>query len=91
MWMLLLPPLSALIKLEELNLRDNQITDVAPLAALVNLKTLLLDVNQITDITPLAALVNLEALFVRDNHIAYLIERPPAVQALRQRGVKVYI
>eukprot|EP01051_Picozoa_sp_SAG22_P004799 SAG22_NODE_266_length_13340_cov_257.988445_8_plen_85_part_00 len=51
-------PLSALTSLTELDLYDNQITDIAPpLSALTSLTELRLGENQITDIAPLSAII----------------------------------
>jgi internalin A len=56
-----------------LNLRNNQITDLAPLANLTNLTELDLSKNQITDLSPLANLTNLTELYLWNNHITDLL------------------
>eukprot|EP01044_Picomonas_judraskeda_P005280 COSAG03_NODE_494_length_7432_cov_9.546707_2_plen_306_part_00 len=53
----------------ELDLGDNQITDVAPLASLTALTELDLGNNQITDVAPLASLTALTELDLGDNQI----------------------
>ena len=53
----------------ELNLYEDQITDINPLLALTNLTSLNLSNNQITDITGLSALTNLTSLNLGCNQI----------------------
>ena len=48
--------------LTELDLSDNQISDISPLGNLTSLTSLALYSNQISDISPLASLANLERL-----------------------------
>jgi internalin A len=62
-------PLSALTKLEILQLRDNLITNLTSLSALTNLTKLDLDGNQIMDLRPLRELKRLKILDVRNNFI----------------------
>ena len=64
-----LSPLSGLVNLEALTLRNNRITDLSPLSGLIHLRYLDLEGNQITDATPLAGLTGLERLFLIDNPI----------------------
>jgi len=56
--------------LRRLDLRHNQIADLAPLGGLANLEQLSMDFNQIGDVTPLAGLTNLTGLFLGVNQIA---------------------
>ena len=56
--------------LTELDLRDNQISDITPLTNLTALKVLTLYHNQISDITPLVGLTALTTLFLSSNPIA---------------------
>ncbi len=61
--------LSAMQGLEDLNLSNNQISDIVPLQHLVNLKSLNLALNEIKDINALEQLVNLENLELFYNQI----------------------
>jgi Leucine-rich repeat (LRR) protein len=61
--------LSALFRLEELDLGFNQVSDIAPISALERLKILYLDENQIDDIDPLSSMQHLLALDLSGNHI----------------------
>lgn len=65
-----LAPLSGLVNLEALTLRNNRITDLSPLAGLIKLRYLDLEGNQISDVTPLAGLTGLERLYLIDNPIS---------------------
>ena len=53
----------------ELDLGNNQITDVSPLCSLTNLTSLFLWDNQITDVSPLSSLTNLTELSLGNNQI----------------------
>lgn len=53
--------------IEELNLAENELKDVAPLASLSRLKLVLLNKNQLESAAPLLALLHLERLELRDN------------------------
>lgn len=64
-----LTPLSGLVNLVALTLRNNKITDLTPLAGMSNLRYLDLEGNQITDVSPLAGLTGLERLYLIDNPI----------------------
>ena len=59
-----------LSSLTELDLDDNQISDIKPLESLTNLTQLDLDANQISDIKPLESLTNLTLLFLENNQIS---------------------
>lgn len=59
-----------LVNLTELNLYNNQITDISPLANLSKLKSLNLGNNDISDITPLSSLGNLMVLNLSVNKIS---------------------
>jgi len=61
--------LSSLIKLEELILPRNQISDLLPLKSLSKLRKLVLSFNRINDTTPLASLARLEVLSLHFNGI----------------------
>ena len=61
--------LEYLHNLEELNLKDNRIIDIAPLKDLIQLKVLHLGDNQIKDITHIKNLVNIEKLDLSNNQI----------------------
>jgi internalin A len=61
---------SKLMKLTELNLGANQISDVRPLASLTNLTNLYLGENRISDVRPLASLTNLTDLSLYRNRIS---------------------
>ena len=67
-----LAPLSGLIKLRELDLLWNQISNLAPLSGLTNLRTLHLGENQISDLAPLSGLIKLSQLYLEDNQISDL-------------------
>ena len=56
--------------LTDLNLNNNQISDLKPLATLTNLTELNLGTNQISDLAPLASLSNLNWLNVKCNQIS---------------------
>jgi len=64
-----LTPLSGLVNLVALTLRNNRISDLTPLAGMSNLRYLDLEGNQITDVSPLAGLTGLERLYLIDNPI----------------------
>ena len=53
----------------ELDLCDNDLTDISVLAGLKGLKTLDLGYNNLTDISALAELKGLECLYLRDNKL----------------------
>lgn len=53
----------------EIDLSNNQITDITPLKNLTNLTTLGLSANQIIDITPLKNQTNLSDLYLFENQI----------------------
>lgn len=55
--------------LTDLDLGNNEISDVRPLAGLTNLTTLFLRVNKISDVKPLAGLTNLTLLWLNENQI----------------------
>jgi hypothetical protein len=55
---------------EDLNLSNNQISDISPLSNLTSLEWVVLDDNNISDITPLANLTNLTKLSLSDNQIS---------------------
>ena len=62
-------PLSGLVNLQSLELKDSQIVDLSPLQGLVNLQHLRVGGNQIADISPLSGLVNLQELGVELNQV----------------------
>ena len=55
------------MNLENLDLADNQITDVSVLSGLSNLETLDLRDNDVMDVSPLAGLTSLRQLYLRGN------------------------
>jgi internalin A len=55
---------------DEINLPENQISDIKPIASLRNLTRLSLSFNQISDIRPLSGLTKLTTLFLIDNQIS---------------------
>ena len=59
----IISPLKELTNLMDLNLRNNQLSDISPLRELTKLTSLRLDSNQLSDISPLKALENLVRLF----------------------------
>ena len=59
-----------LSSLTELNLDDNQISDIKPLESLTNLIVLVLDNNQISDIKPPESLTKLTGVYLSGNPIA---------------------
>jgi len=65
-------PLQYMKNLIELNLCDNQISNLTPLSGLVNLTELVLRRNQISDAKPLSGLVNLTKLSLSFNQISDL-------------------
>ena len=56
--------------MEDLDLRDNQISDITPLGNLTRLEDLDLRDNQISDITPLATLTRLRVLELHANQVS---------------------
>jgi Leucine-rich repeat (LRR) protein len=64
--------LKYMVKLEELFLYSNNISDLSPLQGLTSLKTLSLFDNDIENLDPLSGLYNLENLFLRSNDITDL-------------------
>ena len=56
--------------LTELNLHDNQISDIKPLESLTNLTRLVLEKNQISDIKPLESLTKLTGILLENNKIS---------------------
>lgn len=62
-----MPVFSHALDLAELNLYDNQISDLAPISQLNKLRWLNLGRNQITDLTPLKKLDQLEKLYLYEN------------------------
>ena len=67
-----LASLTQLTQLEELDIRNNQISDLTPLASLTQLRNLDISNNQISDLTPLANLTQLRDLNISDNQISDL-------------------
>jgi Leucine-rich repeat (LRR) protein len=61
--------LKYMVNLTELQIYQNNITDLSPLKGLTSLKNLSLFKNQISDLTPIAGLANLESLYLRANNI----------------------
>ncbi len=57
------------VNLEELILRDNQVSDLSPLEGLTNLRWLSLSNNQISDISLLGGLTNVELLWLTGNDV----------------------
>lgn len=64
-----LTPISALKKLEHLDISSNLVEDISPLSQLLNVRTLYLGGNKIKDLTPLQDLKLLETLAIWDNPI----------------------
>ncbi|MFA6110279.1 MAG: leucine-rich repeat domain-containing protein [Candidatus Latescibacterota bacterium] len=64
--------IGALVRIEWLDLRDNQIRDLRPLAELRTLRQLYLDNNQIADLSALAGLQGLMWLHLNGNQIENL-------------------
>lgn len=63
-----LEPISALTRLETLDIDDNQITDLSPIAGLTLLKKLDIDDNPVVDLSPLSSLQNLRDLDLNPLH-----------------------
>ena len=61
--------LEAASDVEELDLSDNAVEDLAPLRGLVRLTRLDLGINRVSDLSPLAGLRALQRLDLHDNHI----------------------
>lgn len=59
-----------LTRIENLDLRDNEITDLGPLQGLSRLRNVVLYNNNITDVTPLRQLRSVGWLFLDNNEIA---------------------
>ena len=66
----LIPVLSDLTGLRDLNLGNTGMTDLSPLTELTNLTGLYLSGNNISDISPLAGLTNLTSLHLWNNNIS---------------------
>jgi len=66
----ILEGIQCLYNLNDLSLRQNNISDISPLSNLTNLKGLGLEDNNISDISPLSNLTNLEWLNLWDNNIS---------------------
>ena len=62
-------PLRHMVNLRELDLHDNEITDISVLSGLTKLRELNLYNNNIADISPLSGLVELEKLRLYNNNI----------------------
>ena len=60
--------------LSELNIGDNEVSDLSPIAGLINLKELLFGgrITDLSDLTPLAGLINLEVIHGWGNPISDL-------------------
>lgn len=63
--------ISRMTSLSELNMEEDDISDVSPLSGLVNLKTLDLGWNKIKDLSSLATLTQLRELEADDQHIRF--------------------
>jgi len=74
--------------MKELVVDEKAIEDLTGLEHAVNLTELWLDSNPISDVSPLASLTNLTSLHLRYNQISDVSND---IQALRNRGVHVYI
>lgn len=59
-----------LIKLRELQIYENNITDLSPLKGLTELTSLSVFKNDISDLSPLEGLVDLQTLYLRSNDIS---------------------
>ena len=55
--------------IQELDLRNNNISDLSPLGSLTNLQYLNLDNSKLNNINPLGSLINLNALYLGNNKI----------------------
>ena len=62
--------LKYMVNLTELQIYQNNITDLSPLKGLTELKNLSLFKNKVEDLSPLAGLVGLESLYLRSNNIS---------------------
>lgn len=69
--------LAEVTALVELNLTDNQITDMTPLAHMANLKTLKMGENQVAGLPELSEMKVLESLYLYDNQI---VDMTPVTQ-----------
>jgi len=67
-----LEPISRLVGLEVVDLRDTGVEDITPLASLVDLRFLFISGNLINDITPLSSLSKLELLDISENSVTDL-------------------
>lgn len=81
-------PLSALTRLEVLDLSDNFISDLSPLSGCLSLKELRLGSNGISDASPLAGLTQLTLLELSDNQLedAGVLEHCTAMEELDLSG-----
>jgi len=59
--------LASLTKLQELNLVENKITDLAPLAGMTRLRVLFLSDDQVTNLKPLANVISPRSLHLENN------------------------
>lgn len=59
-----------MINLRELQIYENNITDLSPLTGLTELTSLSVFKNNVSDLTPLKGLVNLQTLYLRSNDIS---------------------
>jgi Leucine-rich repeat (LRR) protein len=74
--------------LEELDLSDNQITDISPLSNSITLKELNIPFNQITDISALESCAQLCMVQLTGNPLSQ--KSLQVIEKLRGRGVRVY-
>ncbi|EPB7495617.1 InlB B-repeat-containing protein, partial [Listeria monocytogenes] len=58
------------VKAYELNISNNQISDITPLASMKDMNTLNISNNQISDITPLASMKDMNTLNISNNQIS---------------------
>ena len=64
-----LEPLSKLMFIKKLSIKDNHITDLTPLSDMRFLRELYIDGNAINDITPLASVKSLEVLSIENTRV----------------------
>ncbi|MDD5322393.1 MAG: COR domain-containing protein [Methylococcales bacterium] len=67
-----LSPLSGLVNLQELSIRNTQVTNLSPLLSLANLQDLDISFTPVTDLSPLSGLANLQALNVSKTQVTDL-------------------
>ena len=78
-----------MIELRELDLDDNDISDITPLSGLTKLKEVDLDGNNISDASPLVGLTSLTYVNLEDNPLGPSVDLRRMFQTIEANGARI--